>query len=169
MDDAPDRPHENPQKESRKDSRMERRSWMRWMAGGGLGAAAAAWFGTRTGAQPSHVASLGALPARPQSYGHGAEPPDGVTFESRRALLEPPPWSAPAARTVELWVAEQPVPIAHGVTIPMLTYNGTVPGPIIRCVEGDDITVRCRNLGTQPHTVQPTLVKVCIVRGEWGA
>ena len=134
---------------------MVRRSWMRWVAGGGLGAAVAGWFGVRSVAPDApHDLSQGD-PSRvlPQSYGHGAEPPEGVTYESRRSLLEPPAWSPPAARTIDLWVAERPVPIARGVALPSLTYNGTLPGPIMRCVEGDAMTVRCRNFGSVPHTV----------------
>ena len=36
---------------------------------------------------------------------------------------------------------------------PAWTYNGTVPGPIIRATEGDLLRVRFRNGGSHPHTI----------------
>ncbi|MFN9576449.1 MAG: multicopper oxidase domain-containing protein [Gemmatimonadota bacterium] len=142
---------------------MRRRSWLKWLAGGGAGAAAASWFGVRaaTRAHPDGEREPGTAADAPRStrraYGHGAEPPVGVTLAGRRDLVVPPParaqTAAPATHEVNLWVAEQPVPIARDLVVPSLTYNGTIPGPILRCTEGDAVVVRCRNLGAVPHTV----------------
>ncbi len=33
------------------------------------------------------------------------------------------------------------------------TYNGTVPGPVIRATEGDLLRVRFTNGGSHPHTI----------------
>jgi FtsP/CotA-like multicopper oxidase with cupredoxin domain len=43
--------------------------------------------------------------------------------------------------------------IAPGVFFPAWTYNGTVPGPVIRATEGDTLRVRFFNRGEHPHTI----------------
>jgi FtsP/CotA-like multicopper oxidase with cupredoxin domain len=39
------------------------------------------------------------------------------------------------------------------VRYPAWTYNGRVPGPTIRCTEGDRVRVHFRNRGEMPHTM----------------
>lgn len=52
------------------------------------------------------------------------------------------------------WVAvDREIEIAPGVMFPAWTYNGRVPGPTIRCTEGDKIRVRFTNAGSMPHTI----------------
>jgi FtsP/CotA-like multicopper oxidase with cupredoxin domain len=43
--------------------------------------------------------------------------------------------------------------VAPGIYFPAWTYNGRVPGPTIRCVEGDRIRIRFVNAGSHPHTI----------------
>ena len=43
--------------------------------------------------------------------------------------------------------------VAPGVEIPVWTFNGTVPGPIIRATEGDTLRVTLINTGQFPHTI----------------
>jgi FtsP/CotA-like multicopper oxidase with cupredoxin domain len=43
------------------------------------------------------------------------------------------------------------VEIAKDTVFPAWTYNGTVPGPIIRATVGDRLEIRFRNLGSHPH------------------
>jgi FtsP/CotA-like multicopper oxidase with cupredoxin domain len=45
------------------------------------------------------------------------------------------------------------VEVAPGVYFPAWTYNGRVPGPTIRCTEGDRIRVNFSNAGSHPHTI----------------
>jgi FtsP/CotA-like multicopper oxidase with cupredoxin domain len=45
------------------------------------------------------------------------------------------------------------VAVAPGVFFPAWTYNGQVPGPTIRCTEGDRVRVRFVNAGTHAHTL----------------
>ena len=45
------------------------------------------------------------------------------------------------------------IEIAPGVFFPAWTYNGRVPGPTIRCVEGDRIRIQFINAGSHPHTI----------------
>ena len=43
--------------------------------------------------------------------------------------------------------------IAPGVYFPAWTYNGRVPGPTLRCVEGERLRINLRNAGSHPHTM----------------
>jgi len=45
------------------------------------------------------------------------------------------------------------IEIAPGVFFPAWTYNGQVPGPTIRCTEGDRIRIYFSNAGSHPHTI----------------
>ncbi|WP_310930680.1 multicopper oxidase domain-containing protein [Halogeometricum luteum] len=49
------------------------------------------------------------------------------------------------------------VSIAPGIEFPAWAYNGQVPGPTIRAVEGDLIRVKFENLGRHAHTIHPHL------------
>ncbi len=48
---------------------------------------------------------------------------------------------------------DKEIEIAPGVYFPAWTYNGRVPGPTIRCVEGDRIRITFANAGSHPHTI----------------
>lgn len=52
------------------------------------------------------------------------------------------------------WVAvDREIEIAPGLVFPAWTYNGRVPGPTIRCNEGDRVRVHFTNAGSHPHTI----------------
>ncbi len=48
---------------------------------------------------------------------------------------------------------DKEIEVAPGVFFPSWTYNGRVPGPTIRCKEGDRIRIDFTNSGTHPHTI----------------
>ena len=48
---------------------------------------------------------------------------------------------------------DKEIEIAPGIFFPAWTYNGRVPGPTIRCVEGDRIRVNFVNAGSHSHTI----------------
>ncbi len=48
---------------------------------------------------------------------------------------------------------DQEIEIAPGVFFPAWTYNGRVPGPTIRCTEGDRIEIEFINGSAHPHTI----------------
>jgi FtsP/CotA-like multicopper oxidase with cupredoxin domain len=43
--------------------------------------------------------------------------------------------------------------VAPGVTFPGWVYNGRVPGPTLRCVEGDRLRIEFTNGSNHPHTI----------------
>jgi FtsP/CotA-like multicopper oxidase with cupredoxin domain len=71
-------------------------------------------------------------------------------------LLIPPaalPHSPGRVRRYDLVAAEREVEVAKGVTFPAWTYNGTVPGPVIRATQDDILEVRFTNGSAHPHTI----------------
>ncbi len=72
------------------------------------------------------------------------------------ALLYPPPalpHQPGRVRRYELVAADRDIEIAKGVTFPAWTYNGTVPGPVIRATVDDILEVDFLNAGSHPHTI----------------
>src|SRR5829696_4878096 len=72
------------------------------------------------------------------------------------ALLYPPPalpYRRGRVRDYTLTAVDRELEIAPGVFFPAWTYNGTVPGPVIRATEGDRLRVRFVNGGSHPHTI----------------
>jgi FtsP/CotA-like multicopper oxidase with cupredoxin domain len=90
-------------------------------------------------------------------HGHGSpavvEPLELVDPDP---LLHPPapePARPGRIREFELVAQDQRLELAKGVSLDAWTYNGTVPGPIIRATEGDLLRVRFRNHTPRGHTV----------------
>lgn len=48
---------------------------------------------------------------------------------------------------------DKEIEVAPGIFYPVWTYSGRVPGPTIRCVEGDYIRIRFINAGSHSHTM----------------
>jgi FtsP/CotA-like multicopper oxidase with cupredoxin domain len=56
-------------------------------------------------------------------------------------------------REYELTAEAVEIEVAPGVMYPAWAYNGQVPGPTLRAVEGDRLRVVFRNKDTHPHTI----------------
>ena len=129
---------------------LTRRDLLRMGAGFAAGALGSAVFGLRRGDAPSPP------PVRAESYGHGVEPPPELAAGALDTSLYPPPPRAgatPAVLRTELWISEQPVQVARATRFEAWTFNGAVPGPVLRAREGDELAIRLRNLGTRPHNL----------------
>ncbi len=64
--------------------------------------------------------------------------------------------TGPDGRPVREWnitAVDKEIEIAPGVFFPAWTYNGRVPGPALRCVEGERLRIHFQNGGTHPHTI----------------
>ncbi len=71
-------------------------------------------------------------------------------------LLYPPrplPYAPGRIREYTLTAIDREVEVAPGVFFPAWTYNGTVPGPVLRATEGDTLRVHFVNAGSHPHTI----------------
>ena len=60
-------------------------------------------------------------------------------------------------------VSVEPKP---GKTVKTIGYNGTVPGPLIRCREGQTITIEAINNSPYPERCTGT---ACVARPKWMA
>jgi len=63
---------------------------------------------------------------------------------------------SPSGRTIRdytIVASEREIEIAPGVFFPAWVFNGTVPGPTLRCQEGDLVRVRLINASNHPHTM----------------
>ena len=62
----------------------------------------------------------------------------------------------PSGQTLREWeivAVDQDLEIAPGIYFPAWTYNGQVPGPTLRCSEGDRLRIHFSNAGSHPHTI----------------
>ncbi|MGH2625510.1 MAG: multicopper oxidase domain-containing protein, partial [Anaerolineales bacterium] len=56
-------------------------------------------------------------------------------------------------REYRVFAADAQIEVAPGVYFPAWAYNGQVPGPTLRCTEGDLVRVHFANHQTHPHTI----------------
>ena len=63
------------------------------------------------------------------------------------------PYKPGRVRDYHLVAHDKTIEVAQGVHFDAWTYNGTVPGPIIRATEGDLLRVRLTNGGSHPHSI----------------
>lgn len=69
-------------------------------------------------------------------------------------VLPPPTHAKNGVREFTLVLEEGVMhEVAPGVKVPSWTFNGTVPGPVLRATEGDTVRVTLVNKGTLPHTI----------------
>ena len=71
-------------------------------------------------------------------------------------LLYPPralPYEPGRVREYAITAVDREIEVAPGVFFPAWTYNGTVPGPVLRATEGDILRVNFTNAGSHPHTI----------------
>ncbi len=62
----------------------------------------------------------------------------------------------PGGRVLREWdvfAADQEIEVAPGVRFPAWTFNARVPGPTLRCRQGDRLRVRFTNGSAHPHTM----------------
>jgi manganese oxidase len=86
----------------------------------------------------------------------GADVPAVGGAHDLDALTYPPPalpHKPGRVREYELIGVDKSVEIAPGIEFPAWTYNGTVPGPVIRATEDDLLRVHFTNGGSHPHTI----------------
>ena len=86
----------------------------------------------------------------------GAQAPAPGGPEALTALLVPPPalpHKPGRVREYTLTAIDKRIEVADGVFFDAWTYNGTVPGPVIRATEDDLLRVHFVNGGSHPHTI----------------
>src|SRR4051794_18397991 len=117
-----------------------------------------------------HLHHHGAVPA-PAVHDHGAAPlhpgfQAGGEVDALqngfdpRAVLREFDWgqtrrlaSGRVLREWKLDAQDKEIEVAPGVRFPAWTYNGRVPGPTLRCREGERLRIHFGNGSAHPHTV----------------
>ncbi len=141
---------------------LSRRAFIRAGALTALGAGGAAAL-ARTQAEgrpvraapPAHAGhEEGPMPTTVGEVDHarnGFDPTDVLTdFDyGRVSTLE----SGQTLREYDIIARDQTIEVAPGIDYPAWTYNGRIPGPTLRCTEGDRIRIHFRNVSTHPHTI----------------
>jgi FtsP/CotA-like multicopper oxidase with cupredoxin domain len=61
--------------------------------------------------------------------------------------------SGQTLREFHIVAANKTVEVAPGIEFPAWTYNGRIPGPTLRCTEGEHIRVHFTNGSDHPHTM----------------
>jgi manganese oxidase len=56
-------------------------------------------------------------------------------------------------REYDIYAINKDIEVAPGIVYPAWTYNGRIPGPTIRCTEGDLIQIHFRNGSSHPHSM----------------
>jgi FtsP/CotA-like multicopper oxidase with cupredoxin domain len=79
--------------------------------------------------------------------------PDGNKRVPYLAPPEPLPHQRGRVREYEIAAVDREIEVASGVSFAAWTYNGTVPGPVLRATEDDLLRVRFVNAGSHPHTI----------------
>ena len=56
-------------------------------------------------------------------------------------------------REYNIYTINKDIEVVPGIVYPAWTYNGRIPGPTIRCTEGDLIRIHFRNGSSHPHSM----------------
>jgi FtsP/CotA-like multicopper oxidase with cupredoxin domain len=98
----------------------------------------------REHAASGHAAMIGDVVPAPG----GPHDLDELLFPAQALPHEPG-----RVREYTLVASDKQIEVAKGVTFNAWTYNGTVPGPIIRATADDLLRVHLLNAGSHPHTI----------------
>ncbi len=86
------------------------------------------------------------------AYGHSVEPPAALGPLALDACTIPSQRTAGAVeRTIT--ITQRAVEVAHDQTLDAWTFDGTIPGPILRITEGESLRLTIRNLTALPHNL----------------
>lgn len=141
---------------------LSRRDFVRAGIGGvagtlGLGAVAATGLAQTqppppvAGEHAGHGENLMQLVGEVDHAGNGFDPLQIlVDWDFGKASVLP---SGQTLREYEILAFDKEIEIAPGIFFPAWTYNGRVPGPSLRCAEGDRLRIRFINAGSHPHTL----------------
>ena len=115
-----------------------------------------AWPSTARGGEPSAMHMGHEHPELGHAAMIGAEVPAPGGPHAQDAALFPPkplPHQPGRIREYDLTALDHSIEVAQGVHFDAWSYNGSVPGPIIRATEDDLLRVNFINAGSHPHTI----------------
>ncbi|WP_373865231.1 multicopper oxidase domain-containing protein [Paenibacillus koleovorans] len=92
----------------------------------------------------------GFVPSSEQTVGYKAAWDALTNFDYGKVSTLP---NGQTFREYEITARETEVEISKGIKFPGWAYNGRIPGPTIRCTEGDLLRVKFKNLSAHPHSI----------------
>jgi nitrite reductase (NO-forming) len=101
-------------------------------------------------------AGIGSGGAQPGTGSGTPVPQPPTSFTPMDPVLAP---VTPGPKTVELEARETTVFVAKDVAYAGWSFNGTIPGPVVRVVEGDTVTVRVSNAAVMAHSLDTHAAK----------
>lgn len=148
--------HEEKERPTEGEKGLSRRSFLKVGSLGALGLAFTSLVPGRWGGEVSansgsnhsgHVMNM----KIPAVMSHGFDPMKFLThFEGGKVTTLP---HGQTQREYEMVAEDKEIEVAPGVFYPAWTYNGAVPGPTIRCTEGDHLKIRFINNSSHPHSI----------------
>jgi FtsP/CotA-like multicopper oxidase with cupredoxin domain len=147
---------------------VSRREILKWGAAGTLGVLGGAllnpgsWFGKTVKAMDKHELHSALQSQKHQMMTHGYDPGTEKTKGLEAAIKALTEFDygkvstrldGRTVREYELVASDTEVEIAKGIKFPGWAYNGTIPGPTIRCTEGDIVRIKFWNGSIHPHSI----------------
>ncbi|MBP3964154.1 multicopper oxidase domain-containing protein [Paenibacillus lignilyticus] len=147
---------------------VSRRDVLKWGAAGVLGAFSGGLFspgsllGKPVKAMTKHEVHSALKQHKHQTMAHGYDPGKDQTYGLQAAIKSLTEFDygkvstradGKTVREYTMVASDSNVEIAKGITFPGWTYNGTIPGPTIRCTEGDIVRVKFWNGSSHPHSI----------------
>ncbi|MFC5471096.1 multicopper oxidase domain-containing protein [Cohnella suwonensis] len=148
---------------------VSRRQVLKWGAAGAMSVIGAtmmkpaSWFGANAdAASNSHEGHSASEPLKHQTMAHGYDPGDKLTDGLQSAIDALTTFDygktsvradGKTVREYEIVSMDTEVEIANGIKFPGWAFNGTIPGPTIRCTEGDIVRVKFTNGSMHPHSI----------------
>lgn len=147
---------------------VSRREVLKWGAAGALGILGSSllnpetWFGKTASAMEKHEVQSALQHQKHQTMAHGYNPGTEKTQGLEAAMKALTQFDygkvstradGKTVREYELVAMDTEVEIAIGIKFAGWAYNGTIPGPTIRCTEGDIVRVKFWNGSVHPHSI----------------
>lgn len=142
--------------------KLNRRDFLKTGFFGLLGASAAGWFAQNVSARGAQEANKhesdhpaeDVIPTTVGEVDHEANrfnPSDLLTDFDYGVTSTLP--NGQTMREYRIVALDKDIEIVPGITFPAWTYNGRIPGPTLRCTEGDRVRILFINGSTHPHTM----------------
>lgn len=90
--------------------------------------------------------------AVPANVSHG-EAPIGTAVDAAPVDAAPPPRSTGRLVRVRFEIKDTVIQVSKGVHYRAWTFQGRVPGPVVRVTQGDTVEFTLLNRGTMPHSM----------------
>lgn len=129
-----------------------RREWLFGVGGAAVALAGGAGL-HRVRSRREHAAAVADDASMPHGpYGHSVEPPDALGPLALDDVTIPPPLTAGRVER-SITITQQRVAVSAGQEFDAWTFDGRIPGPILRVREGDTLSLTVRNLTPHPHNL----------------